>query len=189
MSTSGDAGSRSRSQHSQFGRSSSICPVSTGGAWGASTHAPGPEHPRIRGVTEPAGDFNTKIIEEFRSNAGKVGGPFAGATVLLLHHTGAKSGTERVSPLVYQPVGDRFAIFASKGGAPTNPDWYHNLVAHPDTTIEVGTQTVPVKARVAGPGEREEIWERQKRERPNFAEYEVTAAPRQIPVFVLDPVK
>ncbi len=139
-------------------------------------------------MTEPARDFNTKIIEEFRSNEGKVGGPFAGATVLLLHHTGAKSGTERVSPLVYQPVGDRFAIFASKGGAPANPDWYHNLVAHPDTSVEVGTQTIPVRAHVAGPGEREEIWERQKRERPNFAEYEVSAAPRQIPVIILDPV-
>ena len=103
-------------------------------------------------MTEPAGDFNTKIIEEFRSNAGEVGGPFAGATVLLLHHTGAKSGTERVSPLVYQPVGDRFAIFASKGGAPTNPDWYHNLVAHPDTTIEVGTADRPGQGARRGPG-------------------------------------
>ena len=149
----------------------------------------GTGHPRISHVTGPAGDFNAKIIDEFRANSGVVGGPFAGAPVLLLHHTGAKTGTPRVSPLVYQPVGDRYAIFASKGGSPTNPDWYHNLVAHPDVSIEVGTQTVPVKARVAGPGEREPIWERQKQERPGFADYEVSAAPRQIPVIILDPVK
>jgi deazaflavin-dependent oxidoreductase (nitroreductase family) len=134
-------------------------------------------------------DFNAQIIAEFHANDGVVGGPFEGASLLLLHHTGAKSGTERVSPLVYQPVGDRYAIFASKAGAPTNPDWYHNLVAHPDVNIEVGTQTIPVTARVAGPGEREEIWDRQKRESPGFAKYEDTAAPRQIPVIVLDPVK
>jgi deazaflavin-dependent oxidoreductase (nitroreductase family) len=140
-------------------------------------------------VTAPANDFNTKIIEEFRSNAGKVGGPFEGGTLLLLHHTGAKSGVERVSPLVYQPVGQSFAIFGSKGGAPSNPDWYHNLVAHPDTTVEVGTQTVPVRARVAGPGERAGIWDRQKHDSPGFAEYERTAAPREIPVVILDPVR
>jgi deazaflavin-dependent oxidoreductase (nitroreductase family) len=139
-------------------------------------------------VTEPARDFNTKIIEEFRSNGGKVGGQFAGATVLLLHHTGAKSGVQRVSPLVYQPVGQSFAVFASLGGAPVNPAWFHNLVAHPDVTIEVGTQTIPVRAHVAGQGEREGIWERQKQERPNFAEYERSAAPREIPVVILDPV-
>ena len=139
-------------------------------------------------MTRPANDFNAKIIEEFRSNAGHVGGQFADATVLLLHHTGAKSGTERVSPLVYQPVGQSFAIFASMGGAPVNPAWYHNVVAHPDVTIEVGTQTIQVRAHVAGPGEREDIWERQKRARPNFAEYEVKATPREIPVIILEPV-
>jgi deazaflavin-dependent oxidoreductase (nitroreductase family) len=94
-------------------------------------------------------DFNAEIIDEFRANKGKVGGPFEGAPVLLLHHTGAKSGTERVNPLVYQPLDNgRYAIFASKGGADTNPDWFHNLVAHPHTTIEVGTDTVPVVSRV-----------------------------------------
>jgi deazaflavin-dependent oxidoreductase (nitroreductase family) len=139
-------------------------------------------------VTSPANDFNTKIIEEFRANAGQVGGQFANTTVLLLHHTGAKSGAQRISPLVYQPVGQNFAIFASMGGAPVNPSWYHNLVAHPDVSIEVGTQTIPVRAHVAGPGEREEIWEKQKRERPNFADYERSATPREIPVIVLEPV-
>jgi deazaflavin-dependent oxidoreductase (nitroreductase family) len=133
-------------------------------------------------------DFNEKVINEFRANGGKVGGMFEGAPVLLLHHVGAKSGAERVNPLMYQPVGDSFAIFASKGGAPSNPDWYYNLAAHPDTTIEVGTQTVQVKARVAGPDERDPIWEKQKSVAPGFAEYETNAAPRQIPVIVLDPV-
>jgi deazaflavin-dependent oxidoreductase (nitroreductase family) len=133
-------------------------------------------------------DFNGKVIAEFRANAGKVGGPFQGAPVLLLHHTGAKSGTERVNPLMYQQVGDSYAIFASRGGAPSNPDWYYNLVAHPDTTIEMGSDTIRVRARVANPDEREPIWSKQKKDVPGFAEYETNAAPRQIPVVLLDPV-
>ena len=133
-------------------------------------------------------DFNDKVIAEFRANAGKVGGPFQGAPVLLLHHTGAKSGTERVNPLMYQQVGDSFAIFASKGGAPSNPDWYYNLAAHPDTTIEMGTDTIRVRARVANPDEREPIWNKQKETVPGFAEYETNAAPREIPVVLLKPV-
>ena len=133
-------------------------------------------------------DFNGKVIAEFRANAGKVGGPFQGAPVLLLHHTGAKSGTERVNPLMYQPVGDSYAIFASRGGAPSNPDWYHNLAAHPDTTIEMGADTIRVRARVANPDEREPIWSKQKEDVPGFAEYETNAAPRVIPVILLDPV-
>ena len=134
-------------------------------------------------------NWNDKIIQEFRANGGKVGGPFQGATLLLLHHTGAKSGTERVNPLAYQQVGDAYAVFASKSGAPTNPDWYYNLAAHPDTTVEVGTRTVKVRARVAGPEERDQIWERQKELMPGFAEYETNAAPRQIPVVILDPIR
>lgn len=134
-------------------------------------------------------DFNGKVIEEFRANGGKVGGPFEGADMLLLHHTGARSGAERVSPLGYQPVGDGYAIFASKAGGPANPDWYHNLVANPDATIEVGTGTIKVVARVAEPAERDVIWARQKERSPQFAKYEETAAPRKIPVVVLDPVK
>jgi deazaflavin-dependent oxidoreductase (nitroreductase family) len=133
-------------------------------------------------------DFNEKVVKEFRANGGKVGGMFEGAPLLLLHHAGAKSGTERINPLMYQPVGDSFAIFASKGGAPDNPDWYHNLAAHPDTTVELGTKTVHVRARVADPDERGPIWEKQKQLAPGFAEYETNAAPRQIPVVVLDPV-
>src|ERR1017187_6636302 len=131
-------------------------------------------------------NFNEKVINEFRANGGKVGGMFEGASVLLLHHTGAKSGTERVNPLMYKPVGDSFAIFASKAGGPSNPDWYYNLAAHPDTTIEVGTNTVKVRARVTDEDERGQIWEKQKETNPGFAEYETSAAPRQIPVVVLD---
>ena len=134
-------------------------------------------------------DFNRGVIEEFRANHGKVGGGFAGAPVVLLTTTGAKSGKKRLNPLVALVEGDTLYVIASKAGAPTNPDWYHNLVAHPDTTVEVGTQTVPVRARVAGPGERAGIWDRQKHDNPGFAEYERTAAPREIPVVILDPVR
>ncbi len=139
---------------------------------------------------EPAAnDFNGKIIAEFRANDGKVGGPFAGTDMLLLHHTGARSGAERVSPLAFQRVGGSYAVFASKAGAPDNPAWFHNLVVHPDTVVEVGEGTVQVRARVAQPAERDVIWERQKERNPGFADYEVKAAPRTIPVVVLDPVK
>ncbi len=134
-------------------------------------------------------DFNGKIIAEFRDNGGKVGGPFAGADILLLHHTGARSGTQRVSPLAYQRVGESFAVFASKAGAPDNPAWFHNLLAHPDTSVEIGTETIAVTARVAEPAERDVIWDRQKERAPHFAQYEQKAAPRKIPVVVLDPVK
>lgn len=134
-------------------------------------------------------DFNSKIIEEFRASGGKVGGRFAGSDILLLHHTGARTGTERVSPLAYQRVGESFAVFASKAGGPQNPAWYHNLLAHPETTIEAGTETIKVKARVAEPAERDVIWTRQKERAPHFAQYEEKAAPRRIPVVVLEVVK
>jgi deazaflavin-dependent oxidoreductase (nitroreductase family) len=139
-------------------------------------------------MAEPT-DFNGRIIAEFRANGGEVGGRFAGSDVLLLHHTGARSGAQRVSPLAYQRVGDSFAVFASKAGAAENPGWYHNLIAHPDTSIELGTETVPVRARVAEPAERDVIWDRQKVRAPHFAQYEEKAAPRKIPVIVLDPIK
>jgi deazaflavin-dependent oxidoreductase (nitroreductase family) len=133
-------------------------------------------------------DFNGKIIAEFRANDGKVGGPFQGADILLLHHTGARSGQQRVSPLAFQWIGESFAVFASKSGAPVNPAWYHNLLAHPDARVEVGTRTIEVKARVAQPAERDVIYTRQKQRNPAFANYEAQAAPRKIPVIVLDPV-
>jgi len=139
--------------------------------------------------TPEVNDFNGKIIAEFRANGGKVGGPFQGMDMLLLHHTGARSGTERVSPVAFQWVGNSYAVFASKAGAPDNPAWFHNLVAHPDTVVEVGGDTVPVRARVAQPAERDVIYGRQRERNPGFAEYEVKAAPRTIPVVVLDPVK
>ena len=130
-------------------------------------------------------DFNAKIIEEFRSNEGRVGGPFEGAPMLLLHTTGARSGAERVSPVVYAEDGDRWVVFASKGGAPTNPDWFHNLRVNPDASIEVGTDTVPVVARAAEGDERERLWSRQKERMPGFADYEQKTT-RQIPVVVLE---
>jgi deazaflavin-dependent oxidoreductase (nitroreductase family) len=129
-------------------------------------------------------DPNAKIIEEFRATGGKVSGRFEGAPMLLLHHTGAKSGEVRVSPVLYQVVGDDLAIFASKAGAPTNPAWFHNLVANPTATVEVGTETFPVVARVLDDEERAPIWERQKRDFPGFADYERKTT-RQIPVVIL----
>jgi deazaflavin-dependent oxidoreductase (nitroreductase family) len=133
-------------------------------------------------------DFNGKVIAEFRENGGKVGGFFEGAPLLLLHHAGAKTGTERVNPLVYQQVGGSYAVFASAGGQPRDPQWFRNLVAHPDVTLEVGTSTVKARARVADTAERAGIWATQKERMPNFADYEKTAAPREIPVILLDPV-
>jgi deazaflavin-dependent oxidoreductase (nitroreductase family) len=133
-----------------------------------------------------AGSWNDKIVEEFRANGGRVGGPYDGHPLLLLHHRGAKSGIERVNPLACQPLGGgKWAVFASKGGAPTNPDWFHNLVANPDATIEIGTELVPVKARVAEGEERDRIWTRQKQLMPGFAAYEKKTS-RQIPVIVLE---
>jgi deazaflavin-dependent oxidoreductase (nitroreductase family) len=131
-------------------------------------------------------DFNTKIIREFRENAGRVGGPFEGAPLLILHTTGAKSGAVRESPVMYKDLGGSYAVFASKGGAPTNPAWYHNLLAHPEVQAEIGTQTVPLRARVAEPAERERIWVPWKTENPGFAEYERNTS-RQIPVVILEP--
>ncbi|MEZ5244765.1 MAG: nitroreductase family deazaflavin-dependent oxidoreductase [Acidimicrobiales bacterium] len=130
-------------------------------------------------------DFNTDVINEFRANDGKVGGGFEGANMILVHHTGARSGTERVTPLVYRPEGDGWVIFASKGGAPDNPDWYHNLKANPATTIEVGSEHVDVTATEVTGAERDRIWEAQKVEAPQFAEYEANTD-RVIPLILLE---
>ena len=130
-------------------------------------------------------DFNARIIEEFRSNGGRVGGPFAGAPILLLTTTGAKTGKQRTNPLAYLPDGERVVVFASKAGAPTNPDWYHNLVAHPDVTIEVDGETRPVRARVTQGAERDELFSRQKQAMPGFADYEAKTD-RVIPVVALE---
>ena len=130
-------------------------------------------------------DWNKRIIEEFRANDGKVGGVFAGAPLLLLHDRGAKSGAERVHPMMYRAVVEGFAVFASKAGADTNPDWFHNLRAHPHVSVEVGTQTLAVTARVLDDDERAPIWEQQKAEFPGFAEYEANTE-RVIPVVMLE---
>ena len=132
-------------------------------------------------------DWNDKIIAEFRANGGKVGGPFEGATLLLLHHVGARSGTERVAPLAYFPDGDRMLIIASKGGAPTNPDWYHNLKANPRVDVELGTETVRVDAHELAPAERAEKWAEITTRAPGFADYQKKTE-RVIPVFALQRV-
>jgi deazaflavin-dependent oxidoreductase (nitroreductase family) len=135
--------------------------------------------------TSPA-DFNARIIEEFHANDGVVGGMFEGVPLLLLHHTGAKSGKTRVNPLAYQSDGGRYVVFASKGGAPTNPDWYHNLKANPDVTIEVKTDTMAAVASEAAGEERERLFRTQVENVPQFGEYEKQAG-RVIPVIILTP--
>ena len=130
-------------------------------------------------------DWNRTVIEEFRANCGRVGGMFEGSPLLLLHHAGARTGIRRVSPLMYQDVPNGYAIFASKGGADTNPDWYHNVVANPGTDVEIGTETIPVLARVAQGEERTRIWSRQKSDYPQFEDYESKTL-RVIPVVVLE---
>jgi deazaflavin-dependent oxidoreductase (nitroreductase family) len=137
-------------------------------------------------MSTPPEDFNTKVIEEFRANQGRVGPPFEGGTLLLLHHMGAKSGQSRVNPLMYMEDNGRYVVFASKGGAPTNPDWYHNLKAHPDTTIEVGTDTINVQATEAPGEERDRLFRTQADRSPQFAEYQEKAG-RVIPVIILTP--
>ncbi len=131
-------------------------------------------------------DFNARIIEDFRANEGRVGGPFEGGTLLLLHHVGARTGTPRVNPLMYNRDGDRYVVFASKAGAPTNPDWYHNLKANPNTTVEVGTDTIDVVASEATGDERDRLYNAQAELRPQFAEYQ-SKTDRVIPVVVLTP--
>jgi deazaflavin-dependent oxidoreductase (nitroreductase family) len=132
-------------------------------------------------------EFNAQVIEEFRSNGGRVGGPFGGMPLLLLHHTGARSGKSRINPLAYQTDGGRYVIFASKAGAPTNPDWYHNLKAHPQATIEVGTETIEVLAGEATGEERDRLFHSQVERSPAFGDYEKKTGGRVIPVIVLTP--
>ena len=128
--------------------------------------------------------WNRQIMEEFHANAGKVGGPFDGVTLLLLTTTGASSGQRRTLPLGYMPDGDRLIIFATRGGLPTNPDWYHNLLAHPEATVEVGTETFDVTAVVLTGEERDQLYARQVERAPVFAEYQAKTT-RKIPVIAL----
>lgn len=136
-------------------------------------------------MSEQWKNWNQQIIDEFRANDGKVGGPFEGAPLLLLHHIGRKSGTERVTPMMYQAVGDGYAVFASKAGADTHPDWYRNLLEHPDVTAEIGTDTVALRARDLPADERDPVWEKQKADYPGFAGYEAKTD-RTIPVVLLE---
>ena len=130
-------------------------------------------------------DWNARIVQEFRNNAGVVGGVFAGKPLLLLHNTGAKSGKPRINPLMYRKIDGGYAIFASKAGAPTNPDWYYNVLANPDVEVEVGTERLALRAREADAAERDPIWARQKSDVPQFADYEASTD-RTIPVIILE---
>jgi len=128
---------------------------------------------------------NQEHIDEFRANDGKLGGYLTGAPMLLLHHVGARSGGERVSPLTYQVVDSGYAIFASNYGKTTNPAWFHNLQANPNAAIEIGTDTFSVRARFTDTAERDRIFEEQVRVMPPFADY-VESSGRVIPVVVLE---
>jgi deazaflavin-dependent oxidoreductase (nitroreductase family) len=130
-------------------------------------------------------DWNARIIKEFRTNEGRVGGPFQGAPLLLLITTGARSGKTRINPLMYLRDGDRLVVFGSKGGAPTDPDWFHNVVANPDASVEVGTERFPVQATVATGDERDELFAEQAKRYPQFAEY-AAKTDRTIPVIILE---
>jgi deazaflavin-dependent oxidoreductase (nitroreductase family) len=129
-------------------------------------------------------DYNNNIIKEFHENEGKVGGPFAGAPMILITHTGAKSGTQRTNPLVYAKDGDRYLIFGSKGGSTKHPDWYRNLVANPDASVEIGTEKFDVVAEVLTGEERDRLYNKQAKIMPQFAEYQAKAG-RTIPVVAL----
>ena len=130
-------------------------------------------------------DWNRQTIEEFRANKGKVGGMWEGKPLLLLTTTGAKSGQRHTTPTMYLADGDRLLVFASKGGAPTNPAWYHNLLAHPEVTVEVGSETYEATATVLSGEERDRLYARQAERFPQFAEYQ-TKTSRKIPVIALE---
>jgi deazaflavin-dependent oxidoreductase (nitroreductase family) len=129
-------------------------------------------------------DFNTSVIEEFRSNGGKVGGYFEGKDVVLLTSTGAKSGQPRLNPLVYVTDAGKYVLIASKGGAPTNPDWYHNLKSNPTVTLEIGTESFQGTATEVTGDERDRLYAKMVEVMPGFADYE-RATTRKIPVFTV----
>jgi deazaflavin-dependent oxidoreductase (nitroreductase family) len=139
-------------------------------------------------MSTSSADFNGQIIEEFHANQGRVGGIFEGAALLLLHHAGAKSDKNRINPLGYHSDGGRYVVCASNGGAPRNPDWYYNLKAHPNVTIEVETDTIPVQASEASGEERDRLFRTAVEHAPQLGEYEKQAG-RTIPVIVLTPTE
>ena len=140
---------------------------------------------RERTSTEEYRTFNENLIAEFRANGGKVGGQFAGAPLLLLTTTGARTGLPRTHPLVYTTDNGRIVIIASKGGAPTNPDWYHNLRANPEVTVEIGTEVFLARASLPEGTERTRLFDQMAAQMPGFAEYQKNTT-RQIPVVVLE---
>jgi deazaflavin-dependent oxidoreductase (nitroreductase family) len=137
-------------------------------------------------MSEHISPWNRDIVDEFRAHRGNVGGNFDGAPLLLLHTKGARSGEERVNPLMYQDLGGPVAVFATRGGAPSHPDWYHNLVANPSVSAEIGNETHRFQARTATGAERDRIWTKQKRDYRGFAQYE-SQTDRVIPVVILEP--
>jgi deazaflavin-dependent oxidoreductase (nitroreductase family) len=139
-------------------------------------------------VTNERINWNQKIIEEFHANEGRVGGRFEGKTLLLLHTIGAKSGQERINPVAYVRDGENYVVIASKGGAPTNPGWYYNILAHPHLTVEVGTETFDVEAEVSEEPERTRLYNKMVEMLPAFDDYRHKTE-RVIPVIVLTPVK
>lgn len=138
-------------------------------------------------MSRTAAEYNAKVIDEFRANDGRVGGIWEATPLLLLHHTGAKSGVSRVNPVGYLPDEQRYLIFASNGGAPSNPDWYHNLEAQPNTRIEVGSETIDVVAEEATGEEREHLFARGADRFPDLTTH-ARKTDRVIPVIVLTPV-
>lgn len=140
---------------------------------------------RITGM-EDIHAFNAKLIEEFRANGGKVTGMFANAPLVLVTHTGAKSGVRRTAPLAYSLDGDRVVVIASKGGAPTHPQWYFNMVANPQVTVELPGDTYEARVVVAEGDERRRLFDAQAAAMPNFKDYEAKAEGREIPVLVLE---
>ena len=138
-------------------------------------------------MSTTAAEYNAKVIDEFRASEGRVGGMWEGTPLLLLHHTGARSGVSRVNPVGYLPDEPRYVIFASNGGAPSNPDWYHNLKAQPTTRIEVESETIDVVAEEATGEERERLFARGAERFPDLARH-ARRTDRVIPVIVLKPL-
>jgi deazaflavin-dependent oxidoreductase (nitroreductase family) len=136
----------------------------------------------------PQNERNNMIIQEFRANGGKVGGPFAGRSLLLLHTVGAKSGLPRINPVACIQDGDCYVVIASKGGAPTNPDWYYNLRANPLVTVETGSGQFQARASITQEPERTRLYDRMVEMMPGFAGYREKTT-RVIPVILLTPVK
>jgi len=135
-------------------------------------------------AAKASSDWNKGIIEEFHANGGKVGGPFEGSTLLLLHTNGAKSHAHRINPVVYLSLDDKIYVFASKAGADTNPDWFHNLVAEPNVTVEIGSEKFQATAKTLPSDERDRVYAIQANRLPNFAEYQAKTT-RIIPVVEL----